>query len=63
MTQERFLNLKRTAGRLGVPVSYLRRESEADRVPYIVVGRQRMFSVEAVERAILERADKQGPSA
>ena len=55
---ESFMSLQRTAARLGVPIAYLRREAESNRVPHLRVGRRLLFSPEAVEQALIERAQE-----
>ena len=56
--RESFVSLRRTAARIGVPVNWLRGEAQADRVPHLRVGRRMLFSVEAVERALIERMEQ-----
>jgi len=51
-----FVPLKVAAARLGVPAAWLSNEADADRIPFLRVGRRRMFNVEAVEGVLLERA-------
>lgn len=53
---ETFVPLRQTATQLGVPVSWLRAEAEAGRVPHLKAGRQILFHPPAVEQALLERA-------
>lgn len=55
---ECFASLRRTAARLGVPIAWLKSEAQADSVPHLKIGRRLMFNCEAVERALLERADQ-----
>lgn len=59
MTNQRFVKTTQAAARLGVPAAWLRREAAAGRVPNLRAGRRLLFDVEAVERALSERADKQ----
>jgi excisionase family DNA binding protein len=44
------------ARRLRVPVGWLRDEADAGRIPSVKAGRVFLFSPEAVESALLERA-------
>jgi len=44
------------AMRLGVPRAWFRREADAGRVPFLGVGRRRLFDVETVRLALLDRA-------
>ena len=56
---EAFVSLRRAASRLGVPISWLKTEALAQRVPCLRVGRGRgrlLFSVNEVERTLLQRA-------
>ena len=60
---EAFVSLRRAASRLGVPISWLRTEALAQRVPCLHVGRGRgrlLFSVNEVERTLLQRARCEG---
>ncbi|MCC6427498.1 MAG: hypothetical protein IT435_11830 [Phycisphaerales bacterium] len=60
MSHEKILhNEREAANRLGVPASWLRREADADRVPCLRVGRRRMFDLEAVRLALIERAKRE----
>jgi excisionase family DNA binding protein len=53
------LNLSRMARRLGVTAKWLRDEADAGRIPHLKTGGKRyLFSVEAVQRALAERASK-----
>jgi hypothetical protein len=55
---ESFKPLHVAATHLGVPVTWLRAEAEAGRVPHLKIGRRFMFNVEAVERHLVDRAAK-----
>ena len=48
--------------RLRVPVKWLRAEAEAGRVPHLKAGKALLFDPEAVERVLLERAQREGVS-
>lgn len=52
-----YVGLRRTAFLLGLPVSYMRDEAKAGRVPHLKIGRQYRFNLEAVERELVARAD------
>lgn len=41
---------------LGVPIAWLEKEAKEGRLPSLVAGRQRLYHVEEVERALLARA-------
>jgi hypothetical protein len=41
---------------LGVSKAWLMREADAGRVPYLDVGKTRLFNVEAVGRTLLDRS-------
>lgn len=58
VTPESFIALRRAAARLGVPAAWLRAEALAARVPYLRVGRRLLFNTEAVQRALLDRAQQ-----
>ena len=58
-TQESFQGIQSAAYELGVPVAWLKREAEAERVPALRVGRQLRFNIQQVERALTERAAQQ----
>lgn len=46
------------AHRLGLPAHWLRAEANAGRIPALRAGRRLLFSVAAVERALLDRASR-----
>lgn len=48
------------ARRLRVPVAWLRAEAEAGGVPHLRAGRAILFSPEAVEKVLVERAGQPG---
>ena len=56
---EAFVSLRRAASQLGVPISWLKAEAHAQRLPCLRVGTGRgrlLFSVNEVERVLIERA-------
>ena len=50
------LPLRLMARRVMVPLEWLRREAEANRVPHLRAGSQFLFHPETVERVLVERA-------
>ena len=55
---ESFLPLKRAAVRLGVPAAWLRAEADAGRIPHLRVGRRLLVNPQAIERVLLDRAQR-----
>lgn len=51
-----FDSLSRTATTLGIPISWLKREAEAGRVPCLRAGRRFLFDIEAVAKTLSERS-------
>jgi hypothetical protein len=49
------------ARRLGVPLTWLRAEAAAGRIPALLAGRVYLCDPDAVERALLDRARGQKP--
>lgn len=47
--------LEPTALTLGVPYSWLRREVEAGRIPFLDIGNHRLFDIDAVKAALKQR--------
>ena len=41
---------------LKIPQGWLAAEADAGRIPYLHIGEQRLFNVDAVRRALAERA-------
>ena len=56
-----FVPITRLAYHTGLSVSWLRAEAQANRIPSIRMGRRWMFNIDAVERALLERASVNEP--
>ena len=54
---ERFVPLRQSASRLGLPIAWLKSEAEAGRVPHLRVSRRLLFNLEAVEAVLLKRAE------
>jgi len=53
---DELLNLSRLARRLKVSQAWLKAEADAGRIPSVRAGSHYLFSAQAVEQAILERA-------
>ena len=53
-----FLALEPAALALGVPRAWLKREADAGRIPFLSIGRRRLFNPDAVVRAILGRGQQ-----
>jgi hypothetical protein len=58
--EHKLTNLYQTATQLRVPPSWLRDEALAGRVPCLRIGKRLRFNVEAVEKALAERAAVEG---
>ena len=56
------LTLAQAAQRVSVPPSWLRREALAGRIPSLRIGRVLLFSASALERNLLERAERERAS-
>lgn len=56
------LGLVELARRYRVPVSWLRAEAKAGRLPAVKAGSQFLFNVEVVDRVLAERAGCEGSS-
>lgn len=52
-----YIPLTRLARHLGLPVSWLKQEAEAGRLPHLKIGRRFVFNLAAVEAVLLERAN------
>jgi len=57
MTETNFISMHVMARQLGVPVTWLRAEACAGRLPYLKVGRRLLFAPETIERLLRDRAD------
>ncbi|MCC7146261.1 MAG: hypothetical protein IT443_07420 [Phycisphaeraceae bacterium] len=44
----------------GIGLSWLKQEADAGRLPFLMVGKRRLFNVAAIEAILLERAGKGG---
>jgi excisionase family DNA binding protein len=63
MSDTKYISIEQAAARLGLPVGWLRREAQAGRVPAIKAGRRILLDPQAVERALVERAQEAQPQA
>ena len=63
MERETFIPLQRLAQRLGLPAAWLKAEAEAGGIPSLRAGRRLLFNPEAVEHALIERANESGKGA
>ena len=61
-TTEKFVSSRQAAMRLGLPIVWLKREARAGRIPCLRLGNRMRFHVEAVERSLLERVNRQEES-
>lgn len=52
-----FLSAGRVAGELELPLAWIKAEAKAGRLPVLQVGRCRMFNLDAVRRALNQRAE------
>ena len=52
----RLVRLLELANQLKVPAQWLRHETEAGRIPHLRAGRQRLYNLGAVMRALANRA-------
>lgn len=57
--RRRLVALPTLARRVSLPVAWLKAEAEAGHLPHLKVGRRLLFSVEAVEEALVELAGRQ----
>lgn len=55
-------NLRETAHLLGVPISWLEREADAGRIPFLRVGKKRMFDLEVLRSTLAEMVKREGVS-
>ncbi len=58
-----YLRLDELARATRLPITWLRREADAGRLPCIRAGRQRMFDLGAVRQALADRQEKEGARA
>ena len=57
---EKLLSLREVARLLGLSAAWVREETTAGRLPHLKAGRRRLYSLEAVVRALLNRAGARG---
>lgn len=60
MATPRHVSLAVLADQTGVPLHWLRREADAGRLPCLIIGRRRLFNVEAVLKSLARRQAKGG---
>ena len=58
---EKFVPLREAAIRLGLPMTWLESEAKAGRIPHLKAANRRLFHVDAVERALLDRTSFKPP--
>jgi hypothetical protein len=51
-----FIPIEALAGKLGLPLGWLKTEAEAGRIPVLPVGRFLRFDLEAVRRCLVQRS-------
>ena len=61
MTTPYFVNLIGLSDLLKIPTQWLDLEAKANRIPFLQIGRQRWFCVEAVRRTLSDRAAMANP--
>lgn len=61
-SQRQLVTLDELAHRLPVSKRWLRREAQAGRIPSLMAGKSRLFSVEAVRHTLTARAADAPPS-
>ena len=57
-----FIPLREAAERLGVPMTFLRAEALAGRIPFLRAGGRLLFDLQSTHRAIVDRVAAQGAS-
>ena len=50
-----FVSVETVSVKTGLPMAWLKAEAEAGRIPSLKAGRQRLFNLNAVEQALLQR--------
>ena len=56
---DRLIRLRELSRKLRISADWLRRESDAGRIPHLKVGRQRLYHLDAVEQALVQRASQE----
>ena len=56
MATQNYISLLALADHLGLPLAWVKSETQAGRLPCLRVGRRLMFNAAAVERSLAERA-------
>lgn len=62
-TAPQFVSITEASRRFGVPITWLKAEVEAGRIPSLRVGRRLLFNLESVEQALLDRAQQRADEA
>lgn len=60
MPELTYLRLRELAQATRLPVSWIKREVKAGRLPHILAGRRLVFDLEAVRAALAERSRVEG---
>lgn len=55
------LTLRELARRLQLSQSWLHEEADRGRIPFLQAGRRRLYNLQAVEQALLDRASAHEP--
>lgn len=61
MVTRRYIDTSELGRRTGLPLAWLKREADANRIPCIRAGRRRMFDLEAVLLELAKQQKKGGP--
>jgi len=59
--RQHLLRLRQAAKLLGVPTSWLRREADAGRIPFLLAGRARLFDPKVVAQVLKQRSGQWTP--
>lgn len=57
MSTKRYVSAIELASELGLPLTWLKAEAKAGRVPSLQVGRRQLFDADAVRRVLAERVE------
>ncbi len=58
---DELLTIRQAAEQVNLPVRWLKAEAEAGRIPHLRIGRRLMFNLQAVRKALLDRAEQTTP--
>lgn len=56
MEMQRYISMRQLSRELGLPLAWVKSEAEAGRIPFLPVGKRKMFDSGAVRLALRERA-------